>query len=321
MRNGKEELINRYFSGECTEKEKKQVEAWLQAKDEETLSLIDRAVADVSNKIPDVPVDLVNIWHKVHEEIAIEGRNRQLSVRHWLAIAASITLLMASFFVFWQQYESPATTPQLSYVTKSTQQGENLTVQLPDGTKVKLNSSSSLKYAENFDGGETRTVELKGEAFFDVMRNEARPFVIKTGDVRTTVLGTSFNVNARKESTVKVAVVSGKVEVAKDPSSVIITAGEMALSDEELTSMPYDFDTEIGWKNGLLILKGKDFMEIIDDLEEWYGVEIEVNGKITETDINVSYQNESLEEVLEGLSFAANFDYIIDKKNVKLTVK
>jgi transmembrane sensor len=321
MKKGKEELINVYLSGECTEKEKKQVEAWLQAKDEETLSLIDKTVADVSNKVPDVPVDLVNIWHNVHDQISTEGRKKQLSHRQWIGIAATITLLIASVFTFWPRHFAPSTSTPLSYVTKSTQRGENLTVRLPDGTKVRLNSSSSLRYTEDFASGETRSVELQGEAFFDVKRDEARPFIIKSGAVSTTVLGTSFNVNARKEPTVKVAVVSGKVKVAKELSSVIITAGEMARSGEELTTMPYDFDTEIGWKNGLLILKGKDFMEIINDLEEWYGVDIELEGKIAVADINVSYQNESLEEVLEGLSFAANFEYKIDKKNVKLTVK
>lgn len=327
MEKSKQKLIEKYFLGQCSGMEKQEVESLLANNDEGATLYFDQLASRLDNTQTTVPTDLEGIWENVDTVIQSEpmkGKVRALSLFSPLKIAAAILILLASSFV-WFSFLSEETVPEQavvsSIVTKSTKRGENLTVRLPDGTRVRLNSSSSISYSQNLILENQRVVELQGEAFFEVKRDEYRPFIVKTNEVHTTVLGTSFNVNAKNQEEIKVAVVSGKVAVEQKKEKVVLTPGEMAVVEEKVGKTKYDFDQEVGWKNGVLVLRANDFMDVLDDIEQWYGVDIEVEGKIKEKGIDLKYVNESLEEVLEGLSFSAHFNYVINDKKVRLIVK
>src|SRR5690606_5078196 len=169
--------------------------------------------------------------------------------------------------------------------------GVKYTTVLPDGTQVKLNSSSSIKYPEQFSE-DLREVFLKGEAFFEVKHDQQRPFIVHSGDLKIQVLGTSFNVRDYGDETeTRVALVTGKVRI--DPqsdtsSSLVLEPAQMAVFNRENRSLqkkPFDFKTEIGWKEGVLIFSNTTLAEAFDKIERWYGVEIKCDDDILLTDI------------------------------------
>ncbi|MFY0650598.1 MAG: FecR domain-containing protein [Cyclobacteriaceae bacterium] len=322
MKKGKFEIINSYLEGSCSIEERKLVEYWLEVEDKEAVSIFDKGAMDLNGSSTLVEADLRGVWKNIDKQTKVDEPKWKILFQSPLKIAAVVTVLLVSFFVFESLdiEDSKIKSNGVSSIIKKTNRGENLTARLPDGTKVRLNSSSSIEYVDNFLVSERREVILTGEAFFDVKKDEYRPFVIKTGKVSTTVLGTSFNVDSRDNDEIKVAVLSGKVEVKNRNERVVITPGEMAVANGQIWKTNYTYDETIGWKDGLLVLRANKFEDVVDDLERWYGVDIEIEGVIKEKGIDLSYLNESLEEVLEGLSFAAHFDYAINGKKVKIKV-
>lgn len=192
---------------------------------------------------------------------------------------------------------------------------------MPDGTKVILNSNSSVKY---IDGGKIaqRQVQLQGEAFFEVVKDSLRPFTVTSNGVRTTALGTSFNVKIKDSGQVQVALLTGKVEVVGETDKkVVLLPGKSALVDThgEMVISVFDEMEITGWKEGVLVFKDNSLAEIIKRLENWYGVTIISNLKPAS---NFRYSginnNETLEEVLNGISFVHHFKYEIAGDTVKI---
>jgi transmembrane sensor len=257
------------------------------------------------------------------------------SVWTYLGRIAAV-LLVAVGIVFTIKYISDSP-PQLPLaVTKTIKQnpaGQKSTIYLSDGTKVILNAQSKLVYNEQF-GTEKREVSLVGEAFFEVTKDTNKPFIVKSADLVTTVLGTSFNVNAYPEKNeTQVAVITGKVAVeatsiineANTAQKIYLLPSEMATySASDNTLIPSTFSPEeiTSWKDGIIYFKNTDEKLVLNKLEKWYGVEIESQNKSPRKwDITAEYDNLSLENVLQSLSYAASFDFSINKKKVILTYK
>ncbi len=214
--------------------------------------------------------------------------------------------------------------PIISSIEKSTESGQKLSFHLEDGTSVTLNAGSKLSYPANFDE-DNRTVELQGEAFFEVRKDASRPFRVITKNVITTALGTSFNINTKKN--IEIALVTGMVSVESlseedSMQSVILNPGELATissNSNVIQKSVFDFRKYISWKDGLIFFKEADYLEIKDYLENWYGVNIYSN-KIPETQWKFSgkFEDESLENILSALQFGHNFEYKIEGKKIQL---
>lgn len=243
-----------------------------------------------------------------------------------IGIAASIVLIAAvSLGVYFLNITSNGNNNSVvenKIEYKQTGRGEKLTVKLPDGTTVKLNSISSLSYQAEF-GEEVREVILEGEAFFDVESDPSRPFIIRTGDIQTTVLGTRFNVRSYKnEENIEVAVVEGKVKVGSDETNyAYLTPNEVSTYQKEakkLNKVKMDVSSLVAWHKNVLVFKNATADEVWKRLENWYGINIIIkNKKNIEGRYSGIYENEPLETVLRGISFASGFDFEIDdKKNV-----
>ncbi|UZR98799.1 FecR family protein [Chondrinema litorale] len=200
--------------------------------------------------------------------------------------------------------------------------GKKTTIRLMDGTVVKLNAGSSLFYPKQF-GAKYRKVILKGEAFFDVAKNPERPFIIETGEIETKVLGTSFNIKSDSAyNKVQVAVVTGIVEVSdKGGNHIKLTPMEAVTYDSKIKNIEKhtveDIDAVVGWKEGLLQFNKASFKEICERLETWYGVDIELAEDFKEPGAySGRYANQSLQNVLEGISYTSEFNYKIKDKKV-----
>ncbi|WP_020531220.1 FecR family protein [Flexithrix dorotheae] len=251
----------------------------------------------------------------------------------WKWAAVFTLLLMATWWLYKKNVSEPAIAETVQTIIKSTELGQKKTLTLPDGSVVKLNAGSSISFSQPFTNGGTRLVSLKGEAFFDVKKNKAHPFKVITENMEIKVLGTSFNVKAYPEDqNEKVALVEGKVSAYNKEQNENLVFNEILMPDQtlslnkvngEVKKIPLQ-QADIGWKDNVIYLNEAGFEEIMEVLSRWYGVkfEIEKGDRIKIPDRYVGkFENKSLMEVLEGLSFSIHFDYEFDndKKIIYIT--
>ncbi|WPU94346.1 FecR domain-containing protein [Mucilaginibacter sabulilitoris] len=156
---------------------------------------------------------------------------------------------------------------------------------LADGSKVWMNSASSLRYPTAFSGKDRR-VYLTGEAYFEVAKNARMPFIVKTNKAEVQVLGTHFNVMAYDdESSCKTTLLEGAVKVQSSAAVNVIKPGQQAVIDiqgQQKINSDIDVDEELAWKNGLFIFKDAGIKGIMQQASRWYDVDVVYEGKIPE---------------------------------------
>lgn len=173
----------------------------------------------------------------------------------------------------------------ISYNTLTTPRGGQYRIILSDGTAVWLNASTSLRFPIAFAGKERR-VEVKGEAYFEVAKNAAMPFIVKAGSSEIKVLGTHFNVMAyADDKLIKTTLLEGRVEVSSDKrtssgkagSLVVLQPGQQAQLDKnnEIKVMDADIEEAIAWKNGNFIFNNETLESILAKISRWYDVKID----------------------------------------------
>jgi len=207
-------------------------------------------------------------------------------------------------------------------IERTTSAGEKLQITVPDGTRVWLNSVSTLEFPERFDSLE-RWVRLSGEGFFDVGKDSLRPFNVITDGMITTALGTSFNINDKSSEGIKVSLLTGKVKIKATESSedVFLDPGQELKYDKDLERISISsFNSEdvVAWKEGKIVFKDAKLVEVVDILEDWYGITINVkNGESVDWKYSGEYSNQSLENVLNSMAYIQKFKYTIHEKNVE----
>ena len=189
--------------------------------------------------------------------------------------------------------------------TMTTPRGRQFNVTLPDGTRVWLNASSSLRYPTAF-GGFERRVEVTGEAFFQVAQNKDLPFIVNIGQqAEVEVLGTSFNVNAyADEPGINTTLLEGSVKVLaiKKNEALVLKPGEQAQQSEELQKKTVNVDEVVAWKNGAFNFNDMELPAVMRQLSRWYDVEVEYAGEVPGGKFGGKMgRNLSLADVLEGL--------------------
>jgi len=203
--------------------------------------------------------------------------------------------------------------------TVSTPRGGQYQVVLSDGSKVWLNAVSSLRFPAVFKG-KTREVEITGEAYFEVAKNAAMPFVVKTGRFVVEVLGTHFNIMAyNNESFIKTTLLEGAVKVRSGNSIHFLKPGQQALLNAQGQTQiteDVDVDDETAWKNGLFQFRDAGIEAIMRQAERWYNVTISYEGKIPVKQFTGRISRDvKVSELLNMLKyFGVNFR--IDGKNI-----
>lgn len=182
-------------------------------------------------------------------------------------------------------YEGEAGDNNISYNTLSIPKGSKpMKLMLIDGSEVWLNVASSITYPTAFSGTE-RKVEITGEVYFEIAKNKEMPFVVKktTSDVQVRVLGTHFNVNAYDdESTLKITLLEGSVDVSKAGNHSVLKPGQQALISNQPTKILNDVDLDevMAWKNGRFYFDGADIKTVMRQVEKWYDVEVKYEAEI-----------------------------------------
>jgi hypothetical protein len=196
--------------------------------------------------------------------------------------------------------------------------GGKYQINLPDGSKVWLNSASSLRFPAFFSG-KTREVELNGEAFFDVAKNPDMPFKVVTKDQIVEVLGTQFNINSyADEESFKTTLIEGSVKVIYKDRIILLNPGQQ-FQPSLKSSKVIEADTEevTAWKNGYFLFKDEDIQSIMRKISRWYNVEVSYSGEIPDVGFggNIS-RSKGIDEVLNVLQLTNAVHFKVEGRRI-----
>lgn len=233
----------------------------------------------------------------------IENKPKKMWLTNWYAVAA-VLLLVASFSAVLYFYKS------IEYVSTK----ESVLINLPDNSTIKLNKNSELKFYPNFLG--KRKVALKGEAYFDVERNENKPFIIIAGQTKVEVLGTSFYVSSyHPKVATYVTVTSGRVKVMGELSelgkkNIVLNKGESAVIDYLNKSIAKEAEidqNDFVWNTGQLVYKADKLEKVLADLSKSFDLSINVQAiDISNLKFTGTFQHSSVDVILATI--AQTFD-------------
>lgn len=168
--------------------------------------------------------------------------------------------------------------------TLTTAVAETYQLQLSDGSKVWLNSNSSIRFPVYFIGNERR-VEVTGEAFFEVTHNAQKPFIVKVNDMEVRVLGTTFNINAYSdEDAIRTTLLTGKVKISNKEQSAVLSPGQQLISSPHspfTIDHSLDVDQVVAWRFGYFQFNNADLRTVMHQLERWYDVKVVYEGNVS----------------------------------------
>jgi len=208
---------------------------------------------------------------------------------------------------------------QVVYNTISTPKGGQYQLELPDGSLVWLNASSSIHFPTSFIEKERR-VEITGEAYFEVAKNADKPFIVSVNNSEVQVLGTHFNINAyNDEEEVRTTLLEGAVKFVDGNNTSLLQPGQQSqLTKDRIVKVVNDVDVNevVAWKNGLFSFENAGIETIMRQLSRWYDVEIEYKGKTDDIFVAEMSRNIKLSDVLKALELTGRVKFEIDGKKI-----
>jgi ferric-dicitrate binding protein FerR (iron transport regulator) len=318
------EMITRILSNEAGPAEKEKFQQWLDRNPDEKQYFQDLKEAwkqepkekeRCTSHLFNHEAGLKRLRSKIEKENRIKLRIKEapsLNRSHFInwKIAASIILVLAvtSFIVIHNYWTPPVT----KYATTALEQR---IINLPDGSVVRLNRSSEISFRKGF-AGSTRTIQLKGEAYFEVKHNAKKPFIIHTGDAVIKDIGTAFNVKEADAGNVVVAVKNGIVAVSNgetvDEEATILTKDQVALiqKDHISTIKQTNVHNYLSWINGQIIFKKTSFNQVIIQLDNIYGIHCNLSdSSLAGLKLTAYIKNTSLSDVLHMISMSLDIHY------------
>jgi len=210
------------------------------------------------------------------------------------------------------------------YNTIRTPRGGQYEVTLPDGSRVWLNAATSLRFPTAFAGTD-RTVELSGEAYFEVARAKDQPFKVKVGGMTVDVLGTHFDVMAYDdEKSFRTTLLSGAVRVSGGEGSRVLRPGQeasLSLDGRGVTVAEADTDQAVAWKNGLFQFESAGLKEVMRQVARWYDVDVHYEGTVERHFSGYIARSASLADVLHQLERAGKTSFTLEGRTVTVKPK
>jgi transmembrane sensor len=211
-----------------------------------------------------------------------------------------------------------------TFNTLTTAKGETYSVVLPDQSKVWMNAGSSLRYSSALARLPERRVELLGEAYFEVAKDKAHPFVVKSGAQEVQVLGTHFNVNTYTAGQFATTLLEGSVSVSSGGAAKMIRPGEQAiLSGSSISVKEVEAEYAVAWKNGFFMFATESLESIMGKLARWYNVEVEFADPElkTQTFFASVKRDVKISEVLKKLEGAGKMEFKLSGNTVVVSSK
>ena len=314
-----DELLIAYFKGEVSDEETQRITEWIEAEIEHQRYYQQLCrLFEMSYWIEDIPEQT---------EVAFPKKTKILPWKHYvisfMKVAAIFVLGFAlHFFLNWQKTTHHELQHQIHVPT-----GQHVEIMLADGSKVWLNSGSTLTFPSKFNG-KKRLVELDGEGFFEVKSDKEHPFIVSTSKYQVKAVGTSFNIYDYQDSPqFEAALLNGKVEVttnAKKSSVVILTPNQRAaLCQGVLEVKPIKNANNYLWRKGILYFN-EPLLEVFDKLQEYYDIEFQIrNTSLTRKSPYCTGKfraKDGLEHIIRVLKETNHFDYQIDYENKKIII-
>lgn len=205
--------------------------------------------------------------------------------------------------------------------TLSTAMGETYRLRLPDQSEVWLNASSSIKFPASFASRKFREVELTGEAYFQIAKDKAHPFIVKTNQQEVQVLGTHFNINSYPDQhTTVTTLLEGSVHVSNHvKQGIIIKPGEQSVVQDgkHIIVAPADIKNVMAWKNGNFRFRNETIEEVMAKVARWYNIDVIYTGKVSDEKFNGSIsRNKNISEVLNLLSYSNDVKFKVEGRRV-----
>lgn len=320
-------LITKYFNKEITTEEKAELFSLMQTDKElhkEFVSM--QNLSALSASLPAEGDEMKAVGKLLQFKQAHEKKKFVHLTRHFVGYAAAICLAVLSTWTIMNYQRDNAIEEQLAFEEFSTPPGQRAQVKLHDGTVVWLNARSRLRYPNRFSGAE-RKVELDGEAFFEVFRNEEAPFVVSTEKLDIKVLGTKFNVFAYKgKNEFTTALIEGSVKLYQSDNESVamyMSPNDYAeLKDGRLVKSKISSTDFLLWKEGIYAFDDIPFGEIIKKLELYYDITIEIrNKKLNNYKFSGKFrQRDGVESALRTMQKIYYFSYHKDEELNKITI-
>jgi len=322
-----DELLPGYLSGELSDEDRVMMDNWRTKLPE------NEALYRESLKAWEA-LSLLNEMEQFNSFEALRKVNTKLSVPKpvtwWITIQRIAAILLLPLLVYsgyltMKNQTNGNRQEQVIMQTVSSRQGMVTQFALADGTKVWLNSGSQLQFPNCFSG-DKREVMLKGEAFFEVTKNEKQPFRVNANELKVEVLGTSFNVvSFDDDNQSEVVLVTGKVALSYENGQIkkeygTMHCGQRAIYEkgkQKVFTEEVDIDKYIAWRDGSLIFRDDAMEDVVKRLSRWFNVEITINDpEIKNYIYKATFRNENLTQVLNLLKLSAPIDYRITDRKV-----
>lgn len=308
------ELLQRYVEGKVTLEEVAKVVDWLDEDEEH--------------------VHEFKELHKLHDIILFnpsETEKTEKTIKRTLSfrkVSIEILKIAAIFLLVWgftKHFLLPETASPVTYQTFIVPAGQRAEIILPDSSKVWLNAKTEIVYPTNFGTG-YREIKLNGEAFFDVRHNASQPFLVKTEKMDIQVLGTEFNVSAYNGDVPQVSLLNGSVEVVAEGISnpyILTPNKQVCLKDGKLFVSPITSLEYFKWKEGILSFEGDSVRFIMDKLQLYFDVRIDVQrASLLDHEYRGKFRvDDGVEQVLKVLQLEHRFTYTRDRDQNLITIK
>jgi ferric-dicitrate binding protein FerR (iron transport regulator) len=301
------QLMSKYLSGNAGDAEVRRLEEWVLSspENEAQFNAFRRAwvLSGVEEENPEIDIerewlDLSGQLFPEEGKIVSMPDKPRRRAGWWIGVAATAAVVVLAGLWLWR---GTAEAPYLEVATQHQVEESRL----PDGTRVSLNQYSSLRYIG--DGTQSRRqVELTGDAFFEVERDTARPFVIGAGEVQIEVLGTSFYVDARAgRPQVEVIVRSGSVAVTAAGESIALSPDERAVYDRstgDLRKEANENENYLAWKTSVLTFDSAPLERVVFDLNRTFHANISIaSPEIAACEVTATYDRQPLEAIIRIL--------------------
>lgn len=308
------DLLKRYREGKTTPDENRMLEAYYKSFD---------LKANVTDSMSEG--ELEQLKEAIHKGILPERRRLPQPERasvwvQWRRVAAAaVALLICTTFIF-RYFDKNTLSPEavIQPVETPAARTNNL-VQLPDGSVVILSPGSTLDFPDTFEGLPKREVVLKGEAYFDVKRMPDKPFIVHSGKLRTTVLGTSFNVKALPGGeSITVTVITGKVQVGDEKETFAVLRPDEQIvyhvEDAKKDVLTVNADALANWKQDDLYCDDITVEQAVLLIEERYHAEVQITDELLKQKrfTTTFGKEETLESVLSSLALFNDATYSVD---------
>ncbi|MAZ93221.1 MAG: hypothetical protein CMF58_02280 [Lentimicrobiaceae bacterium] len=324
-------LLVSYLSGNSTENEVRDVEAWINlSNDNRTLFNEFKQIWEVSASNNSIEsVDLDARWDDLKSRLNFGGDvkvSKRSTVETFFIVSSGIAAFIALVISLWVVIPTPNKVNDVIITESSFSTGSSYI--LPDGSKSFLNVGSEIIYPNHFSS-DIRRVEFTGEAYFDIAHDPNHPFLIESGNVRVKVLGTSFNLTNNPDSDeITIFLETGKVlfySVDKESNNildqVILLPGEKGVYnkvDGSISKFNFSSNNYLAWKTGTLNFVNAPLEDVISTIENTFQIDVKSKFSLENFHLTARYQNETSESILQSLKVIYGFDYVVDGNNVTI---